>query len=124
VNDAMKLAVVTAVLASACGDVTQPAPVTVEIQVLRGPTTPVCLPNVSCEAPFAASFLLYRSGRLRSRVETGADGRIELHLAPGDYELVPGPEAPVLSPESQRKPIQVIAPGPLEVTLQFDTGIR
>jgi hypothetical protein len=109
---------------AACVDGTGSGGVSVTLQVVRGPITPVCQPNVACDAPFAAGFDLYRLNRLRQRVTTGSDGRLELHLSAGAYELIPAADAPLLDPRSQRKSFEVTEPGPVSITLEFDTGIR
>jgi hypothetical protein len=40
------------------------------------------------------------------------------------YLVVPGPDAPIISPRSQAKEVAVDANGTTTVLLQFDTGIR
>jgi hypothetical protein len=117
------LVAVISVLAG-CADGTGAASVSVTLQVMRGPIAPVCGPDVTCDAPFAGSFDLYRLDRFRQRLRTGSDGRLDLLLAPGTYELIPADDTPILDPSSQRKEFEVTEPGPQTITLQFDTGIR
>ena len=107
-----------------CGDGTGPAGIAVEGQVLRGPIAPVCISEHPCEAGFAARFDVYRLGRLATRFSTTADGTFNLRLGLGDYEIVPDAGAPLMSPRQQRQLVRVEEPGPVRVTLRFDTGIR
>ena len=107
-----------------CADGTGSVSVSVTLHVTRGPIAPVCAPDVTCDAPFAGSFDLYRFDRFRQRLTTGSDGRLDLLLAPGPYELTPSPDNPILDPSRQRKEFQVTEPGPQTITLEFDTGIR
>ena len=111
-------------LLTACTDGTGSASVSVTLVVTRGPIAPVCAPDVTCDAPFPGSFDLYRFERFRQRITTGSDGRLNLLLAPGTYELIPSPDNPIHDPFMQRKEFQVIEPGPQTVTVEFDTGIR
>ena len=55
---------------------------------------------------------------------TNVEGRYRILLDPGAYTVVPGPDAPLLAPESQRQDVTVGSGGPTEVVLPFDTGIR
>jgi hypothetical protein len=45
-------------------------------------------------------------------------------LAPGTYVVVPGPDAPILSPRAQAKEVVVGSNGLTTLLLHFDTGIR
>jgi hypothetical protein len=92
--------------------------------VLRGPTTPVCGIDEVCDAPFAASFVVSRSGRRVSEFRTAGDGRFEAILAPGPYRVTPGADAPILDPTTQGKDVVVGTSGLTTDTLYFDTGIR
>jgi len=92
--------------------------------VSRGPVTPVCQVNVPCDAPFTASFEVRRAGRLVATFKSDAQGRFTVKLAPGTYVIVPGPDAPLMSPGSQSKTVEVGPEGITSVQLNFDTGIR
>jgi len=92
--------------------------------VLRGPTTPVCGIDEVCDAPFAASFVVSRSGRRVSEFRTAGDGRFEAILTPGPYRVTPGADAPILDPTTQGKDVVVGTSGLTIDTLHFDTGIR
>ncbi|HYE96133.1 MAG TPA: hypothetical protein VD962_07970 [Rubricoccaceae bacterium] len=94
-------------------------------QVLRGPIQPVCQEGEPCEdAPFAATFYVYRGSRRIATFRSDAEGRFEIALAPGAYGIVPDEDAPVMAPASQRQEVVVAREGVTEVTLHFDTGIR
>jgi hypothetical protein len=92
--------------------------------VLRGPVQPVCMVGASCDAPFAATFGVYAGGEQVATFQSDAQGRFEVSLAPGVYLVVPGPNAPVISPSSQAKQVTVGPVGLTTVQLLFDTGIR
>ena len=92
--------------------------------VLRGPVTPVCQVNVPCDAPFAASFEVRRNGRQVATFSSDAQGHFQVRLAPGQYLIVPAPDAPVMNPSAQSKTVDVGFEGLTAVELLFDTGIR
>jgi hypothetical protein len=92
--------------------------------VVRGPTQPVCRVDASCEAPFSAAFTVERGGRVVAGFRSDSEGRFEVLLTPGSYVIVPGPDAPLPSPLSQRKEVAVASSGKTMVRLLFDTGIR
>jgi hypothetical protein len=92
--------------------------------VLRGPIQPVCQVGASCDAPFAAIFTVQQGGRAITMFRSDANGQFEVMLAPGAYTVVPAPDAPVISPTSQGKPVVVGPQGLTTVRLEFDTGIR
>ena len=94
-------------------------------RVLRGPTQPVCSPDVSCDdEPFSAGFTVLRGERTVGTFATGADGRFAIRLEPGRYAVVPDADAPLLQPELQRQNVAVGPVGVTEVELVYDTGIR
>jgi len=111
-------------LSIGCSDRTGPSGVVLEVQVLRGPITPVCLSEHPCEAGFAARFDVYQAGRVEAQFTTDANGQARLRLPPGEYEIVPDARAPLISPREQRRALRVEEPGPVAITLQFDTGLR
>jgi hypothetical protein len=53
-----------------------------------------------------------------------SEGRFEVQLAPGTYLVVPGADAPIISPRAQAKDVTVASSGRTTVMLHFDTGIR
>ena len=92
--------------------------------VVRGPVQPVCQAQTPCDAPFGASFTVEQNGRVVATFRSDTQGRFQVHLAPGSYLVVPGPDAPIISPSGQAKPVVVGPDGLTNVRLEFDTGIR
>ena len=93
--------------------------------VVRGPVTPVCRIDVPCDAPFSAMFSVQRSGRQVAEFRSDASGVFTVFLQPGDYTIIPAPDAPIILPAMQRKQVSVADSGTLTtVRLTFDTGIR
>jgi len=109
----------------ACHQTTAPSPSTgLTGVVVRGPVAPVCQVNTSCDAPFSATFTVEQNARTVAQFHSGDDGRFTVMLAQGVYSVVPSADAPLISPQSQVKTVQVLASGLTEVRLEFDTGIR
>ena len=92
--------------------------------VTRGPIRPVCQIDVPCDEPFSASFRVQQGSRVVASFRSDSQGRFELRLAPGMYLVVPGSDAPIISPTAQTKQVEVGSNGLTTVLLQFDTGIR
>lgn len=92
--------------------------------VLRGPIQPVCTVGVPCDAPFAALFHVRSGGREVAQFRSDADGRFTIALPAGDYTIVPDASAPLMTPTSQARAVRVEPRTTLQVTLDFDTGIR
>jgi hypothetical protein len=92
--------------------------------VRRGPITPVCTEGVTCDAPFSGDFKVERANRIVATFHSDSDGHFSVMLAPGSYQVVAGPGAPVLDPGNQQHPITVGPDGLTTVDLLFDTGIR
>ena len=92
--------------------------------VIRGPVTPVCQVDVSCDAPFSATFDVQQNGRRVATFTSDAEGRFTVRLAPGNYVVVPTANAPLMNPSAQTKSIVVGEAGLTSVQLSFDTGIR
>ena len=109
----------------ACGS-TAPSPTTgLSGAVVRGPVTPVCRIDVSCDAPFSAGFTVRRAGRQVAQFQSDAMGQFTVFLEPGPYTVVPNADAPLMSPASQAKSVSVEDTRTLTVVrLTFDTGIR
>jgi hypothetical protein len=113
--------VVALALTWACSDVPL---VRVDGLAVRGPTQPVCMPDVACDAPFSAGFTAFEGSRVVTRFRSGADGRFTIHLAPGEYDIRPDADAPILDPTQQVKSVSVPAADSISIVLSFDTGIR
>ena len=92
--------------------------------VVRGPVTPVCRIEVPCDAPFSARFSVERAGRRVAAFQSDTAGAFTVWIDPGAYAVVPGADAPLLSPGSQAKRVMVGENGLTTVRLMFDTGIR
>jgi hypothetical protein len=92
--------------------------------VVRGPVQPVCQPQVPCDAPFGASFTVQQASRVITTFRSDAQGHFQVHLPAGTYLIVPGPDAPIISPSGQAKQVVVGSEGLTQVQLVFDTGIR
>ena len=113
------------VLLAGCSS-TAPSPVTgLTGVVVRGPITPVCRVEVPCDAPFSASFIVQRAGRTIAQFQSDPSGQFTVFLPPGAYTVMPTSDAPIISPSSQTKQVNVEDTGALTtVRLTFDTGIR
>jgi hypothetical protein len=92
--------------------------------VVRGPVAPVCQTGESCDAPFSAGFTVLRSSRPVTSFRSDERGQFTVRLEPGAYTVVPGPDAPILSPQEQAKDVVAGPSGLTTVRLEFDTGIR
>ena len=92
--------------------------------VSRGPVTPVCQPDVPCDAPFSASFEARQNGRRVASFSSDALGHFSVRLQPGTYVLVPAADAPLIDPSAQTKTVEVGVEGLTSVQLVFDTGLR
>ena len=92
--------------------------------MLRGPIAPVCSDSLPCDAPFAASFSVQHGGGTVLRFGSAPDGTFTVLLPPGSYRIVPGTDAPIISPTTQVKDVVVGDSGLTTDTLVFDTGIR
>ena len=92
--------------------------------VVRGPITPVCQADVPCDAPFSASFEVFRNQTRVATFTSDAEGRFSVRLRPGTYRVVSSADAPLMNPSAQGKTVEVGAEGMTSVQLLFDTGIR
>jgi hypothetical protein len=106
-----------------CGSSAEPLPNGLTGTVVRGPTQPVCPVGDPCEAPFAATFDVYRAGLYVAQFQSDAQGAFKVGLVPGAYRVIPRANAPI-SPAGQFKDVAVGGDGYTTVTLSFDTGIR
>jgi hypothetical protein len=92
--------------------------------VLRGPVTPVCQADVPCDLPFSADFAVMQSTVQVGAFHSDSAGHFRVKLPPGTYRVVPAPNAPIMSPQSQAKEVVVLPDSVTTVQLEFDTGIR
>lgn len=95
-----------------------------DLHVMRGPVTPVCRVDAPCDAPFSAQFSVLQDEREVLQFTTDSAGHALLPLVAGTYTVVPGANAPIIAPQSQRRSVAVGAAGISTDTLRFDTGIR
>jgi hypothetical protein len=107
-----------------CGAPTAPSDAALVGTVVRGPVQPVCQIEVPCDAPFSASFTVQQGGRLIASFRSDSAGHFDVRLARGTYVIVPGADAPIISPKTQTKEVVVGVLGVTTVLLHFDTGIR
>lgn len=110
--------------AAGCAAPAAPSDIALVGTVFRGPIQPVCRVDVACDAPFSAGFTVERGNRVVASFRSDSEGHFEVRLAPGVYVIVPGPDAPIMSPTAQRKDVAVGSSGKTTVLLHFDTGIR
>jgi hypothetical protein len=118
------LLMIAAVTVARCGSPASPTNTGLAGVVRRGPVTPVCALNLPCDAPFSATFAVRQGDRTVATFRSDTQGRFETRLSPGTYVVVPGSNAPIISPASQAKQVEVAPNGLTNVVLQFDTGIR
>lgn len=109
---------------ASCSAPTAPSDTALVGTVVRGPIQPVCRVDVPCDAPFSASFTVQQRDRTVATFRSDAAGHFEVRLPPGTYLIIPGPDAPIISPRTQTKEVLVGSNGPTTVVLHFDTGIR
>jgi len=91
--------------------------------VLLAPATPICIPRIPCMRPAPGVVLAFsRSGVVRGRVTTAADGSYRLTLAAGAYRVrvTRPPGIRRLTPSS----VSLAAGEVRRVTFYLDTGIR
>lgn len=115
---------ILACLISGCGAPTGPGNTGLVGTVTRGPIRPVCQADLPCDEPFGASFRVQQGSRVVASFRSDSQGHFESRLPPGIYVVVPGSDAPIMSPTAQAKQVEVGSNGLTTVLLQFDTGIR
>ena len=93
--------------------------------VLLGPLCPVVTDEDPCpDRPYATKIDVRDGGGATvTTVHSGDDGRFRVGLAPGRYRLVPASSASPL-PRAGSMDVDVPAGAWVEVTVDFDTGIR
>jgi hypothetical protein len=111
-------------LTAGCGSPTEPVTTGLAGTVFRGPVAPVCAFNQPCEAPFSAGFTVQRGTARAGTFRSDPQGHFEVRLAPGNYVVIPDPDAPIIAPGAQTKEVTVGPTGLTMIDLHFDTGIR
>ena len=94
--------------------------------VLIGPTCPVVRPDDPCpDRPFSADLVVRNAqGTAVCTTSSGEDGRFQVGLPPGGYELDPQSGQPGGLPYAAPQPVTVEPGRYTEVTVTFDSGIR
>lgn len=94
--------------------------------VTIGPICPAAREGMPCpDEPFAATVLIVdEAGDEVARVESGANGRFQVALAPGSYTLVPQSPSPGAPPSAEARSVEVRAGAFTAVTIEYDSGIR
>jgi hypothetical protein len=91
---------------------------------IGNPESPGADDPVPCLTPYAASLVVLDSeSAVIARITSGADGKFEVNLAPGDYVVTPVPGQdpyPIAQPVS----VTVSAGDYASVEINYDTGIR
>lgn len=96
--------------------------------VILGPTCPTGNEPggnepVPCLTTYAAQLVIVDGDNVVvTRTSSGADGRFEVQLPPGEYVVTPAPGDPY--PIAQPIPVSVGAGEFVEVEINYDTGIR
>ena len=91
--------------------------------VTKGPTQPVCRPNVACSGPAAGLILTFRreAGPV-ARIRTSSLGRYRIRLAPAVYTVTTNAKPFGMIPFPRRA---WVAPARFRrIDFEIDTGIR
>jgi len=127
---AASLTVAAAFLAllAACAE-GEVAPLTsgIEGQALLGPMCPVMREGTPCpDRPLEATIVVWNADRTKEvrTFTTDAGGRFRVPLAPGDYYIEPQPPQPGAPPTPVGQTVTVPPDRFLQVTVQYDSGIR
>ena len=121
---ARRSVLVLACFIAGCDAPTAPTDTGLVGTVTRGPIRPVRQVDQPCDEPFGASFMVQQGSRVVASFRSDPQGHFESRLPPGIYLVVPGSDAPIISPAVQSKRVEVGSHGLTTVLLQFDTGIR
>ncbi len=125
---ALALPLALGLLLSACGGQEEEPPLAsgIQGQVLLGPVCPVVREGTPCpDAPYQATIDVLTADLSRNvaTFTTDQQGRFRVPLPPGDYYLDPQPPN---GPFPRPVPQTVTVPPDrfLDITIQYDTGIR
>lgn len=92
--------------------------------VTRGPTRPICTPELPCTQPAKGITLTFaRNGRIAGRATTGDDGHYRIALHAGTYTVRTG--AVSVGIGSLKPTIAIVPTGRVAIrNFAIDTGIR
>lgn len=109
---------------STCSMDATPADSGIEGQVLIGPMCPVVQVGQECpDQPYQATLTVNSpNGRKIVQVQSDAQGRFKIPLAPGDYIL--HPESPNGIPSASEQSFRVEAGKFTQMVVNYDSGIR
>ena len=98
---------------------------TIHGHAFRGPTIIGCDPYASCmNAGFSVGFTVLQNDQQVARFRSAADGSFAIDVPIGRLTIVPDADAPIQSPTSQKKRVEIPSDGLSDLVLRFDTGIR
>ena len=99
----------------------------IEGQVLIGPMCPVVQAGTPCpDKPYQATIVIWNADRTKEivTIRTKSDGRFRVPLAPGDYYIDPQPPDSGGPPTPIPQTVTVPADRFVQITVQYDSGIR
>jgi len=123
------IAAAAAALLFACKSEEEAPPITsgIEGQVLIGPMCPVVQEGTPCpDQPYQATIVVWNADRTQKvrTFETGSDGRFRVPLTPGEYYVDPQPPDTGGPPTPIPQTVTVPAGRFLQITIEYDSGIR
>ncbi len=96
-------------------------------QVTIGPSCPVMRIESPCpDKPFQTTLEVTDplGEHVVAKIQTDAEGKYRLALAPGDYRMVPATSSPAVPPQAQPMPFHLDAGQWLVLDVVYDSGIR
>ena len=123
------IAAAAAALFFACKSAEEAQPVDsgIEGRVLIGPMCPVVQEGTPCpDRPYQATIVVWNADRTKKvrTFTTAATGRFRVPLPPGDYYIDPQPPDSGGPPTPIPQTVTVPANRFLQITIEYDSGIR